>query len=181
MGFKLTNKNILHSLHGNVKPSALRFDDPDKENEWTYVDGDEETANIRTRSNWTPTGTTDESAWINDEDLQKKYKDQGKGFEDFTEEAQAWRDAQVETQNRKDTREETIDFDPGSFNWDKFSKVINDREGKNYTGESIRKYYDKVGYEKFNTYIKNTYPFMMTGPKRRKIVVEGKTDFKDIG
>ena len=204
MGFKLTNKDILHSLHGNVKPSALRFDDPDKTKPekvlsakelrekmleerkaeilagrkvsgegvektltnkelrekmladrkakilasrkvdeevveetpveevveeapvekktggpadvraakpveagdgWTYVDGNARTANIRTRSNWTPTETTDESAWISDEDLQKKYKDQGKGFEDFTSEAQAWRDAQVETQNRNDWEE----------------------------------------------------------------------------
>jgi len=202
MGFKLTNKNILHSLHGNVKPSALRFDDPDKTkgpekvlsakelrekmleerkaeilagrkvsgegpekvltnkelrekmladrkakilasrnapeevveetpveevveeipvekktggpadvraakpveagDGWTYVDGNARTANIRTRNNWKPTGVGDEDIWIkNENDLQSKYDN----YEEFTKEAQAWRDAQVETQNRNDWEE----------------------------------------------------------------------------
>ena len=202
MGFKLGNKDILHSLHGNVKPSALRFDDPDKTkgpekvlsakelrekmleerkaeilagrkvsgegpekvltnkelrekmladrkakilasrnapeevveetpveevveeipvekktggpadvraakpveagDGWTYVDGNARTANIRTRNNWKPTGVEDEDVWIkNEDDLQSKYEN----YEEFTKEAQAWRDAQVETQNRNDWEE----------------------------------------------------------------------------
>tara|TARA_R100000781_G_C4063680_1_gene121957 strand:- start:442 stop:1050 length:609 start_codon:yes stop_codon:yes gene_type:complete len=57
MGFKLGNRDILNRLNSNphVKPSALKFGDPDKEDkkkgdeeiEYTYVGGDEDTANER--------------------------------------------------------------------------------------------------------------------------------------
>jgi len=67
---------------------------------WTYIGGDKETANKRRMENWKDTGITDESVWNkNENDLQSKYDG---NFEEFSTEAQTYRDAQVIEQDRSD-------------------------------------------------------------------------------
>ena len=69
---------------------------------WTYVGGDQNTANTRYRDNWETTGISDQSVWdANEGNLQDQYD----SFEDFTKEAQVWRDSQRETQDRSDWEE----------------------------------------------------------------------------
>ena len=181
MRFKLGNKDILRSLYGNVKPSILKFASPLKTHEdgkahgddenlnWEYPEGED--ANIRT---YEEERLSYEEAGVDPVEAQRYWDENPELYKEYLE-------SKKRTQKREDTSKEIIDFDPGSFNWDNFSKRINDREGKKFTGEGIRAYFDKVGYDKFNTYIKDNYPYMMTGPKRRKIIGEGKTDFKGVG
>ena len=90
MPFKLKYKNTPFAFKQTV----------DGGGEWNYEGGDEETANVRTRKiDVSGTGTTDREIWeLNKDGVQDNYSD----FETFANEAQNWRDSQVETQTRDD-------------------------------------------------------------------------------
>ena len=135
---------------------------------WEYPEGEE--GNIR---NVTTTSKSYKDVGVTPEEG-KAYWDANPG------KYQEYLKSKKRTQTREDVSKTTVDFNPDEWDWKAMGDVINKKEGKNFTGEGIRAFYDKVGYDEFNKYIGGQYPYMMTGPKRTSTTAKSKTEFKDI-
>ena len=124
MGFKLTNKDILHNLHGNVKPSALKFGDPDTETELTEdvitstpwkQDNDLTQSRTVTKLGSTEGGTNnpiEESFKTLTPELKKKHNITDlKSYEDYVKNYNAEKNAEVTTEfrDRKLVKDKKLD------------------------------------------------------------------------
>jgi len=178
-----------------------RINDPDPNQKWTYVGGDENTANerykiINTGKKWDGTGLpTDEETWnSNVKGVQDKYDT----FEEYKIAAEEYRGnfsgTEKITQNRSDfSKVIPGSFDPDTFGWDtmarKWDRVPDaDKEANNfkqYAPGVLRRKYDELGYFGLVKWLKNNGGSYMLSRSRRKKgsvteskTVSGKTKFQ---
>jgi hypothetical protein len=176
-----------------------RINDPDPNQEWTYVGGDENTANerykiINTGEKYKGTGLSTEQLWeMNNKGVQQKFNT----FEEFDIAAKKhikdFKSEKKITQNRSDfTKVIPGSFDPDTFGWDsmarKWNKVPDDVKDENnfkqYSPGFLRKKYDELGYFGLVKFLKANGGSYMLGRSGRKgkvteaRKVSGKTKFQ---
>jgi len=160
-----------------------RINDPDPNQKWTYVGGDENTANerykiINTGKKWDGTGLpTDEETWnSNVKGVQDKYDT----FEEYKIAAEEYRGnfskSEKITQNRSDfTRKIPGSFDPDTFSWDKMARKWDrvpdaDKDANNfkqYAPGVLRRKYDELGYGGLVKWLKANGGSYMLSVRRR--------------
>jgi len=177
-----------------------RINDPDPNQKWTYVGGDENTANerykiINTGKKYEGTGLSTEQLWeMNNKGVQQKFNT----FEEFDIAAKKhikdFKSEEKITQNRSDfSKVIPGTFDPDTFGWDKMARKWDrvpdaDKDANNfkqYAPGVLRRKYDELGYFGLVKWLKNNGGSYMLGrSKRRKgsvteaKTVSGKTKFQ---
>lgn len=177
-----------------------RINDPDPNQQWTYVGGDENTANkrykiINTGKKYEGTGLSTEQLWeMNNKGVQQKFKT----FEEFDIAAKKhikdFKSEEKITQNRSDfTRKIPGSFDPDTFSWDKMARKWDqvpdaDKDANNfkqYAPGVLRRKYDELGYGGLVKWLKANGGSYMLSVRRRnsgKVTeareVSGKTKFQ---
>jgi hypothetical protein len=177
MGFELRNDKVKKGTGSGSKNVT-----------WTYVGGDEKTANIRTAeittttpgSGFAGTGvgyaesfaklTPAQKIEYNTPDI-KSYK---KYVIDFNKLKYPDTTTETITQTREDWEKTTTGFNPDTYDWVKFTARLNtgnpdpEAEPKSFTPEQMEKsYHDVGGYRAFVTKIKSFYPWALSYGKKK--------------
>ena len=159
-----------------------RINDPDPNQKWTYVGGDENTANerykiINTGKKYEGTGLSTEQLWkMNNKGVQQKFNT----FEEFDIAAKKhikdFKSEEKITQNRSDfSKVIPGTFDPDTFGWDKMARKWDrvpdaDKDANNfkqYAPGVLRRKYDELGYGGLVKWLKANGGSYMLSVRRR--------------